>query len=81
MTVPTRPADVGRLARAVTAAGLGGLGLLVAAPASHAVTVPPGVYVVDEAGVLSTSDEQRLTPGDPGPAPGHRAGAVRRLRG
>ncbi|RUQ41197.1 hypothetical protein D8M29_08955, partial [Micrococcus sp. HSID17227] len=49
MTVPTRPADVGRLARAVTAAGLGGLGLLVAAPASHAVTVPPGVYVVDEA--------------------------------
>lgn len=50
MTVPTRPADVGRLARAVTAAGLGGLGLLVAAPASHAVTVPPGVYVVDEAG-------------------------------
>ncbi|WP_049147348.1 TPM domain-containing protein, partial [Micrococcus luteus] len=61
MTVPTRPADVGRLARAVTAAGLGGLGLLVAAPASHAVTVPPGVYVVDEAGVLSTSDEQRLT--------------------
>ena len=61
MTVPTRPADVGRLARAVTAAGLGGLGLLVAAPAAHAVTVPPGVYVVDEAGVLSTSDEQRLT--------------------
>nr|WP_250161769.1 TPM domain-containing protein [Micrococcus luteus] len=61
MTVPARPADVGRLARAVTAAGLGGLGLLVAAPAAHAVTVPPGVYVVDEAGVLSTSDEQRLT--------------------
>lgn len=61
MTVPTRPADVGRLARAVTAAGLGGLGLLVAAPTAHAVAVPPGVYVVDEAGVLSTSDEQRLT--------------------
>ena len=61
MTVLTRPADVGRLARAVTAAGLGGLGLLVAAPTAHAVTVPPGVYVVDEAGVLSTSDEQRLT--------------------
>ena len=61
MTVSARPADVGRLARAVTAAGLGGLGLLVAAPAAHAVAVPPGVYVVDEAGVLSTSDEQRLT--------------------
>ncbi|MBN6761877.1 TPM domain-containing protein, partial [Micrococcus luteus] len=61
MTVSARPADVGRLARAVTAAGLGGVGLLVAAPAAHAVAVPPGVYVVDEAGVLSTSDEQRLT--------------------
>ena len=61
MTVSARPADVGRLARAVTAAGLGGLGLLVAAPAAHAVAVPPGVYVVDEAGVLSSSDEQRLT--------------------
>ena len=39
MTVPTRPADVGRLARAVTAAGLGGLGLLVAAPTAHALSL------------------------------------------
>ncbi|MFP3471735.1 TPM domain-containing protein, partial [Micrococcus sp. SIMBA_144] len=35
--------------------------LLVAAPTAQAVAVPPGVYVGDEAGVLSTSDEQRLT--------------------
>ncbi|MCK6090660.1 TPM domain-containing protein [Micrococcus endophyticus] len=61
MTPTARPAAAGRLARAVTAAGLGGAGLLLAAPAAGAVTVPPGVYVVDEAGVLSSADEQRLT--------------------
>lgn len=61
MTLPVRPAASGRLARAVTVAGLGGVGLLLAAPAAGAVAVPPGVFVVDEAGVLSSSDEQRLT--------------------
>ena len=61
MTLPVRPAAAGRLARAVTAAGLGCAGLLLAAPAAGAVAVPPGVYVVDEAGVLSSADEQRLT--------------------
>ena len=61
MTPTARPAAAGRLARAVTAAGLGGAGLLLAAPAAGAVTVPPGVYVVDEAQVLTPAEEQRLT--------------------
>ncbi|MGW3946780.1 TPM domain-containing protein [Micrococcus endophyticus] len=61
MTPTARPAAAGRLARAVTAGGLGGAGLLLAAPAAGAVTVPPGVYVVDEAQVLTPAEEQRLT--------------------
>ena len=62
MAIPAPTTHVGRLSRAVTAGGVG-LGLAaLAAPAAHAVVaVPPGVQVVDEAGVLSSSEEQRLT--------------------
>lgn len=53
-----RPVPV--LARAVLAGGVGMLAAAAAAPALAAMEVPPGTFVVDQADVLSSSEESRL---------------------
>ena len=54
-----RPVPV--LARAVLAGGAGMLAAGLAMPAQAAMDVPPGTFVVDQADVLSSSEESELT--------------------
>lgn len=53
-----RPSSV--LARAVLAGGVGALAAAAAVPAHAALEVPPGTFVVDQAEVLSSSEQSQL---------------------
>lgn len=61
MAHPAARATPARLSRAVLVGGTVGSALVLAPGASAVVDVPPGTFVVDEAGVLSSAEEQQLS--------------------
>ena len=61
MAHPAARTTPARLSRAVLVGGTVGSALVLAPGASAVVDVPPGTFVVDEAGVLSSAEEQQLS--------------------
>ena len=61
MAHPAERTTPARLSRAVLVGGTVGSALVLAPVASAVVDVPPGTFVVDEAGVLSSAEEQQLS--------------------
>ena len=61
MAHPAARTTPARLSRAVLVGGTVGSTLVLAPVASAVVDVPPGTFVVDEAGVLSSAEEQQLS--------------------
>ena len=61
MAHPAARTTPARLSRAVLVGGTVGSALVLAPVASAVVDVPPGTFVVDEAGVLSSAEEQQLS--------------------